>query len=174
MNTIFDLKCSLCHLFTLVMFYALFYITHRVLNTSCLVVMANSCYICWHFMNFSVFSDEEGVVIENATFSWSKDSGPCLKRYASDDVISITNMYTYIKIWIKHYINHFHCLNLFSSSVCVFTGLTSEFPVALWLQSWVMLVVGSPLSCLLCLGTQKREVVLSLLRYEYKSHESWP
>lgn len=25
--------------------------------------------------------DEEGVVIENGTFSWSKDGPPCLKRY---------------------------------------------------------------------------------------------
>lgn len=26
-------------------------------------------------------SDEEGVIIENGTFSWSKDGPPCLKRY---------------------------------------------------------------------------------------------
>lgn len=30
---------------------------------------------------FSPHSDEEGVVVENGTFSWSKDGPPCLKRY---------------------------------------------------------------------------------------------
>lgn len=49
-------------------------------------------------------------------------------------------------------------------SVPVVTGLMFEFLAGRWLQSLAMLAVGNPPFYLPCLETQRREVVVCLLR----------
>lgn len=70
-------------------------------------------------ISFPVSTDEDGVVIDNGTFSWSKDNTPCLKRFVCDDTMSRTIYTKYCIMCMKIRLNTgtgAHCaLSVFSA-----------------------------------------------------------